>query len=103
MKRLAILGSMLAFAAPALASGWSTDYVAIEPRNCAPSIERWKQIHADGGRKILEEQQQFGAFAAYRVRWDDGTVWDVTVGPSEDADGSPAMCIVARRNVPAQS
>jgi hypothetical protein len=40
-----------------------------------------------------------GAFAAYLVRWNDGTLQEVTIGPANDQDGQPAICVLAHRHV----
>lgn len=77
-------------------------YNAIEPRQCHPSIEQWIQREADGGRKIVREfgGTVVGVLAAFAIRWDDGTVQEVTVGPAQDPEtGEYGVCILARRHV----
>jgi hypothetical protein len=36
------------------------------------------------------------------VRWDSGTVQQVTIGPAIGPDGKPGICVVARRHVGTQ-
>ena len=80
------------------AFAFSTEYVA-QTRNCAGSVEKWVNRHAAGGQKILEQRGTMGAFAAYLIRWNDGTVQEVTIGPANDTDGEPAICVLERRHV----
>ena len=94
----------LAFAVVAILSvsgtafAFSGEYVA-HTKACAVSVEKWVDRHAAGGEKIIEQRGQMGAFAAYLVRWSDGTMQEVTIGPANDAEGRPAICVLAQRHV----
>jgi len=98
------MGNTVAFAVLAIlcASGtalaFSGEYIA-RTRTCAVSVEKWVDQHAAGGDKIIEQRGQMGAFAAYLVRWSDGTMQEVTIGPANDPDGRPAICVLAQRHV----
>jgi hypothetical protein len=67
--------------------------------NCRASVEQWIAHEADGGRKLLARLGEYGAFQELIVRWDSGTIQQVTIGPTLGPDGQPAICIVARRGV----
>jgi hypothetical protein len=73
-----------------------------EVRNCRASVEQWIKHEAAGGRKILARLGEYGAFQEVIVRWDSGTVQQVTIGPTIGPDGTPAICVVARRHVGTQ-
>jgi hypothetical protein len=70
--------------------------------NCRASVERWIEHEADGGRKLLARLGEYGAFHEMIVRWDSGTIQQVTIGPAIAPDGKPAICVVARRHVGTQ-
>ena len=70
--------------------------------NCRASIEQWIKHEADGGRKLLARLGEYGAFQEVLVRWDSGTIQQVTIGPTTGPDGKPAICVVARREVGTQ-
>lgn len=80
------------------AFAFSGEYVALT-KTCAVSLEKWVDQHAAGGEKIVEQRGQMGAFAAYLVRWSDGTMQEVTIGPANDPEGKPAICVLAQRHV----
>ena len=70
--------------------------------NCRASIEQWIKHEAAGGRKLLARLGEYGAFQEVLVRWDSGTIQQVTIGPTIGPDGKPAICVVARRHVGTQ-
>ena len=90
--------AVIAVCASGTALAFSGEYVA-NTTNCARSVENWVDSHAAGGEKILEERGRMGVFAAYLVRWNDGTVQEVTIGPASDSEGKPAICVLAQRHV----
>ena len=95
MKTSALaLALLAAVTAPAAAF----DYKATVTQ-CHETQEKWIARETRGGEKILE-RQDFGAFMALKVRWDSGTIQEVTVGPHGDR-----FCTLATRFVsgPAQS
>ena len=63
--------------------------------NCRASVEQWIKHEADGGRKLLARLGEYGAFQELIVRWDSGTIQQVTIGPTIGPDGKPAICVVA--------
>lgn len=67
--------------------------------NCEPSLEQWYRRQAAGGDKIIEEHIALGAIRELTIRWDSGTVQRVTIGPIQQADGSAAICVLARRHI----
>jgi hypothetical protein len=70
--------------------------------NCRASVEQWIKHEADGGRKLLARLGEYGAFQELLVRWDSGTIQQVTIGPTIGTDGKPAICVIARRHVGSQ-
>jgi hypothetical protein len=70
--------------------------------NCRASVEQWIKHETDGGRKLLARLGEHGAFQEVIVRWDSGTIQQVTIGPTIGPDGQPAICVVARRHIGAQ-
>ena len=88
----------LALLAAATAPAAAFDYKATVTQ-CHETQEKWIERETRGGEKILE-RQDFGAFMSLKVRWDSGTVQEVTVGPHGDR-----FCTLATRHVssPAQS
>jgi len=86
---LAALAATL-LAAPAMAEGEWRPGVS----NCRPTLEKWLATHE---RKFTNGYSQFGAFVAGELRWDGGSVVEVTVGPALDEAGHPAFCVIASR------
>jgi hypothetical protein len=70
--------------------------------NCRASVEQWIEHEADGRRKLLTRLGEYGAFQELIVRWDSGTIQQVTIGPTIGPDGKPGICVVARRHIDAQ-
>jgi hypothetical protein len=70
--------------------------------NCRASLEQWIEREAGGGRKLLARLGEYGAFQELIVRWNSGTVQQVTIGPTIGPDGKPAICVVARRHIGTQ-
>jgi hypothetical protein len=70
--------------------------------NCRASVEQWIKHEADGGRKLLARLGEYGAFQEVLVRWNNGVVQQVTIGPTIGPDGKPAICVVARRHIGTQ-
>jgi hypothetical protein len=70
--------------------------------NCRASVEQWIKHETDSGRKLLSRLGEYGAFQEVIVRWDSGTVQQVTIGPTIGPDGKPAICVVARRHMGVQ-
>ena len=101
MRGTAAFAVIAVLCASGTALAFSGEYVA-QTKNCARSVEKWVDDHAAGGQKILEERGRMGAFAAYLMRWNDGTVQEVTIGPANDADGKPAICVLALRHISGQ-
>ena len=98
MKGTLALAAAALVCASGTAFAFSGEYVA-RTRTCARSLEKWVDHHTAGGEKILEERGRMGAFAAFLVRWRDGTLQEVTVGPTNDPEGRPAICVLAQRHV----
>ncbi len=70
--------------------------------NCRASVEQWIKHEADGGPKLLARLGEYGAFQEVLVRWNNGVVQQVTIGPTIGPDGKPAICVVARRHIGTQ-
>jgi hypothetical protein len=71
-----------AIAEPPSSSGASTSSTAIE--------------------KLRARLGEDGAFQKLIVRWDGGTLQQVTIGPTIGRDGKPAICVLARRQISSQ-
>ena len=98
MANTVALAGVAVLGARGTAFAFSGEYVALT-KTCAGSVEKWVDQHAAGGEKIVEQRGQMGAFAAYLVRWSDGTMQEVTIGPANDPEGKPAICVLAQRHV----
>jgi hypothetical protein len=98
MRGLVAFAAVAVCCASGTAFGFSGEYVA-NTRSCAGSVEKWVDRHAGGGQKIVEQRGTMGAFAAYLMRWNDGTLQEVTIGPANDTEGRPAICVLAQRHV----
>jgi hypothetical protein len=98
MRNTVALAAGAILCASGTAFAFSGEYVA-HTKTCAVSLEKWVDQHAAGGQKILEQRGQMGAFAAYLVRWSDGTMQEVTIGPANDPEGRPAICVLAQRHI----
>jgi hypothetical protein len=61
-----------------------------------------RAVEADGGRKLLARLGEYGDFQELLVRWNNGVVQQVTIGPTIGSDGKPAICVVARRHIGTQ-
>lgn len=98
MKTATAAALLAIFASSGAALAYSGDYVA-DRKTCAGSFEKWVEDHAAGGEKIIEERGRVGAFAAYLVEWNDGTLQEVTIGPTTDDEGNSSICILAKQHV----
>ena len=95
MRQLVCLAAFVSalLAGQALAEGqWTPTATA-----CSPTLEKWLATH---GTKFRNGREQLGAFVFGEVRWNNGVIAEVTVGPSVDpSTGEPAFCVIASRFV----
>jgi hypothetical protein len=101
LRRIALLSIAIAAVWAPAGAAFAQQYRA-DIGNCRASIEQWLEHETDGGRKLLAHLGEYGAFQEILVRWDSGTIQQVTVGPTIGPDGKPAICVVARRHVGTQ-
>lgn len=80
---LAIAGALLAF--PATAA------TVADVTSCQPTLERW--IGANGD-KFPNGYEQWGALLSGTIRWDNGVVAEVFVGPHRGQ-----FCVLASRYI----
>lgn len=67
---------------------------AVEPHACAPSLEKWGQVH---GHKTADTP---GLDVTIRVTWTSGSINDVRLGWARDpVTARPAICVIYNRNI----